>query len=248
MTEPFDVAAGLRELHASGFTWPEVARLTGASSGDYARKVASGAKPGRNIAGNVQALLTTGRQQAPAPRRTDKAGRLARVRGSAATGSRRPPPPPPAVTASSIGDRQLYRAAGSRRVGWTRAFDFPELNHPDGRPLTGAARRRALEGRRVSWFGVLDELRATARGQARGGARRVSFTVTARNPETLQLETAKIGGRGGYAVSDVLRQMRQEGVLEWLAHQLEGRNRTSGSPISDPDPEDIVSVTVEVAP
>src|SRR5690606_4589530 len=73
-------------------SWSALADAIGASSGDYVRKVASGAKPGNNLARNVSELMRTGEVSAPAPRRRAATGQRAKVRASRTTGapSRRP--------------------------------------------------------------------------------------------------------------------------------------------------------------
>lgn len=87
-----DVGRRIAEIKSrSGVTWDALARRLGASSGDYVRKVASGAKPGNNLRGAVDELMTAGRVQSAVPRRRTKAGELARVRAPrAAGGSIRP--------------------------------------------------------------------------------------------------------------------------------------------------------------
>jgi hypothetical protein len=81
-----DVGDALRALKASSrLTWDQLASSLGASSGDYVRKVASGAKPGRNLAPNVAELTARGKVSAPVRRRHNAAGQTARVRGK--TGS-----------------------------------------------------------------------------------------------------------------------------------------------------------------
>lgn len=84
MPEPTEVGLYIADLKArSGLSWADLASAIGASSGDYVRKVASGAKPGNNLRGAVTELRETGRATTTPERRRAASGELARVRGGA---------------------------------------------------------------------------------------------------------------------------------------------------------------------
>lgn len=111
--------AALRQIkEASSLSWAQIADVLGASSGDYVRKVAAGAKPGANLAPNVAELLTKGEVSKAVPRRTTAAGTVARVRASARTGATSRTPGQTAVVASE-NTRRLYRLP-SGRLGWSQ--------------------------------------------------------------------------------------------------------------------------------
>lgn len=221
MTTPGEVGAALNALKAStGWTWGQLADAVGASSGDYVRKVAAGAKPGLNLAGNVAELGTRGAVTAPVARRTTAAGTVARVRAAAASGA---PSRVPAAAARTPTEsaRQLYRGAAGR-LGWSRDFVLPR-NAPD-------------DARRLAGFGIVDELRSVARGQGRAGQRDVDITVTVQFGDGEE-RTHSLGRR---PVSDVLRGIRDEGgdVLDYIEDQFDGRYGVAAG--------NIVGVTVNV--
>jgi hypothetical protein len=110
-----DIGRTLAELKArTGLTWDQLAGTLGASSGDYVRKVARGAKPGRNLATNVAELMSTGSVRAAVPRRRAASGQIARVRAPAIAEA---PSRRPAETAIVGEGRRLFRTA-SGRMGW----------------------------------------------------------------------------------------------------------------------------------
>jgi hypothetical protein len=197
---PSDVGLALADIKArTGLSWSGVADLVGASSGDYVRKVASGAKPGDNLRGNVAELLSAGRVAAPVPRRATKAGGLARVRGKRADPDTGTKSRVPAQQSFQADRRQLYTAAG--RLGWTSFVDVESMGHDRA---NGA---------------LYTEIVSAARGR-----RRIAFLVdqdTDDGPKRREL-----GGKGGYNAQTVRRIVREEfafDVLEWLSDQFDGR-------------------------
>lgn len=214
------VGAALAELKAStGWTWAQLADAVGASSGDYVRKIAAGAKPGLNLAGNVDQLRTTGTVTAPVARRTTAAGTVARVRAAASTGapSRTPAPASRTPTASA---RQLYRGAAGR-LGWSRDFTLP-------RGASDPARGAVSDA-------VRDELRSIARGQGRAGHRDVEILVTVRFGDGVE-RTHSLSRRG---VSDVLHDWDAgDDLYDYIADAFDGRYGVSAG--------NIVGVTVNV--
>lgn len=135
--------ATIAELKSrSGLTWSQLADALGASSGDYVRKVASGAKPGTNLAGAVSQLMSTGKVSDAPARRMAKSGGLARVRASASTGARSRIPDTTAPTALP---RRLFDI-GTGRLGWAQEtpIDSPET-------IAAAIRSAGRGHRRVSF-------------------------------------------------------------------------------------------------
>lgn len=221
MSTPGEVGAALNALKAStGWTWGQLADAVGASSGDYVRKVAAGAKPGLNLAGNVSELRTTGAVTAPVARRTTAAGTVARVRAAAGTGA---PSRVPAAASRTPTEsaRQLYRGA-SGRLGWSRQFGIPA-----GADSIIRADAAAL---------VMDELRSVARGQGKAGQRDVEILVTVRFGDGME-RTHTLDRR---PVSDLLRGIRGDGgdVLDWIEGEFDGRYGVAAG--------SIVGVTVNV--
>lgn len=197
-----EVGAILAELHArTGLSWSALADTIGASSGDYVRKVASGAKPGNNLAGVVRELMSTGEVSAAVPRRRAASGQIARVRAStrtAGTISRRPSDT--AVTAPA-GARRAFATAGGR-MGWARTIE---------------ADRGA-----VSTSDFLDTIRAAGRGR-----RRVVLRAQVRPRPGAPAEWVVIGEKGGYRPADILARLRKGGSVQaWLADQMSGRKYT----------------------
>lgn len=136
------VGATIAELKArSGLTWGELAEAIGASSGDYVRKVASGAKPGRNLAGAVGQLMTTGRVTDTPARRLTAAGDLARVRAPRSSGA---PSRVPDVKAPRPVPRRLFDI-GTGRLGWAK-----DISAADPDTIRAAVRSAARGRRRVS--------------------------------------------------------------------------------------------------
>lgn len=180
----------------TGLSWQAIADTIGASSGDYVRKVASGAKPGNNLTAVVGELLETGQVAKAAPRRRDRAGNVARVRQSraaqAATGT--PSRRPAETTVRAPKDaRRVFR--GDRgRMGWAQTLDAGD---PDA---VRAALTSAGRGRR----------RVVLRARVRDKSGRTRWV--------------EIGSRGGYRPGDVAAGIRSHGgVGEWLATQTSGR-------------------------
>lgn len=221
MTTPESVGAALASLKAAtGWSWAQLADAVGASSGDYVRKVASGAKPGLNLAGNVAELGARGYVTAPVPRRTTASGEIARVRAAGAARSVRPAPAPsvPSTTA-----RELFRSSAGR-LGWSRTFGTP---HGAGRQAAGDE--------------IVRELRSAGRGQGAAGPRGVSISVRVRFGDGTELEAGSLGQPVPLRIADVLAGIRDEGdVFDWIADQWEGRyGVTAGN---------VISVTVNVIP
>lgn len=124
-----DVGRTIAEIKAragDGLTWDALARRLGASSGDYVRKVASGAKPGHNLRTAVDELMRAGRVQTPVQRRRTKTGELARVRASRATGAPSRVPDPvqldPTRGTLSVGPAGALRWSGEYAVTETNAI------------------------------------------------------------------------------------------------------------------------------
>lgn len=198
MATPSETGRILAELkQRTGLSWPALADTLGISSGDYARKVASGAKPGRNIAAVVREAWETGEVTKAVPRRRDASGRIARVRASRTmTGQPSRRPAETALRAPS-GARRLF-ATGDGRMGWAQAVPAS-----DGTVDAGD---------------VMDAVRAAGRGR-----RRVHFRVQVRPRPGAPAHWVTIGEKGGYTPRDVLARMRQLGVEGWLHHQTAGR-------------------------
>lgn len=98
----------------TGLTWGQLADTIGASSGDYVRKVASGAKPGSNLASVVGELMARGEVAKAPARRRAASGAIAKVRAPGATGL---PSYRPAETTVRTPGRHLFRAADGK-LGW----------------------------------------------------------------------------------------------------------------------------------
>lgn len=136
----------------TGMTWPQIAGTIGASSGDYVRKVASGAKPGDNLTSAVAQLWQTGRVEAPVPRRRTKAGTIARVRAPASAPAPSRRPSETRITAGK--DRQMFRGA-SGKLGWAQGVGTDPATFRaavtaagrGGRRVTIRARVRGADGR-----------------------------------------------------------------------------------------------------
>lgn len=192
------------ELHRRGLTWDQIARSSGASSGDYVRKVAAGVKPGNNLLTNARELAQTGRVAAAAPRRVGAGGELARVRAPAASGA---PSRVPTPASFVPGARTIFQAARDGRAGWQQQTSAP---------ARGIGRESARQE-------VLDALRSAARG-----GRRVEFLVTGADGVPHRL-----GGKGGYDAGRALRGARREGddPFSWLEGQFDGRYGITASGI-----------------
>lgn len=115
-----EAGALLAELKArSGLSWQALAETIGASSGDYVRKVASGAKPGANLTAAARELTRTGTVTELPSRRRAKSGELARVRAAPATGAKSRQP----SEFRSRDPRSFYKLPGGR-YGWSIEFDI----------------------------------------------------------------------------------------------------------------------------
>lgn len=197
MAELNTVQATLAAIKAtSGLSWAQVAEVIGASSGDYVRKVASGAKPGRNLAANVAELMQRGQVSAPVPRRTTAAGTTARVRAPrAADGAASRTPSQQSVVAGPQA-RRLFRLP-SGRLGWQQTTGDPR--HAEG----------AREFKRLV-------------SSAGRGRHRVRIKVQVRIHG--QLRWVELGGKGGYLPGEIGKRVRLDGgVTQFLATQIEGR-------------------------
>lgn len=198
MPSPSATGATLAAIkEQTGLSWSALADVIGASSGDYVRKVASGAKPGNNLASNVAELMRTGEVSRPAPRRVAASGQRARVRASASTGapSRRPAEN---VVRPPDQRRRMFRK-GDGRMGWTQATGDASSSGADA---FRAAVRSAGRGRhRVKLYVRVRD--------GRGGTKRV-----------------EIGERGGYRARDILDGLRSNGgdLAQYLASQTAGRS------------------------
>src|SRR5690606_8412868 len=119
-----------------------LADAIGASSGNYVRKVASGAKPGANLAANVNELMRTGEVTKPVERRLDAQGRRARVRAGreAGTPSRRPAE----TVVRPPGERTRFFTKANGKRGWTKGTGAADA---DGVQEFRKAVRAAGQGR-----------------------------------------------------------------------------------------------------
>lgn len=118
----------LRELKdQSGLSWAGLSDMLGASSGDFVRKVASGARPGRNIEPNVRELYNMGAVSRPVERRRTKSGKVAKVRGTKDAGSYTPSENQLRAPAEA---REMFRTAKDR-LGWKKATGSPDSPEND---------------------------------------------------------------------------------------------------------------------
>lgn len=184
MPEPTAVGLALTAIKkASGMSWPELARTLGASSGDYVRKVASGAKPGRNLAGNVETFQQAGRVYQPVPRRkAPGTGLPARVR--ARGGSRVPEP-----TQLRRRVRGQYGETTTYARGGATAIHHVELPRTEG-----IGRERGREA-------VMRIVRQAARD-----GKRVRFVLARQGGDSTPL-----GRHGGYDPRGFLQRAHAEG-------------------------------------
>lgn len=137
-----EVGRTLATLKAeTGLTWDRLADAIGASSGDYVRKVASGARPGQNLARAVGELMATGQVSSPVPRRTTRAGTIARVRAPRAAGTPSRVPAPTRVAATD--SRSFFRTPRGR-IGWAQ-----NVGGADDRGLRQALASAGRGGKRV---------------------------------------------------------------------------------------------------
>lgn len=193
----------IKEL--TGLTWEQLAEVIGASSGDYVRKVASGAKPGLNLAANVTELMERGAVSAPVPRRVTASGKTAKVRApKAAEGAAsRTPSQQSVVTGENA--RRLFRLPNGK-LGWQQTTGDPR--HAEG----------AKEFNRL----------ITSAGR---GRHRVRLKVHV--PVNGKMRWVDVGGRGGYTTEYIRKRVKSDGgVTQFLATQLEGREY-GGAAIGD---------------
>lgn len=190
-----ETGALLARLHAdTGLSWQALADTIGASSGDYVRKVASGAKPGNNLAGVVGELMSTGSVQRAVPRRRAASGKIARVRAAGATGAPSRRPSETAVRAPSEGRRVFTGSKG--RLAWARST---------GGPTNGAAFRDAI-------------------ASAGRGRKRVSFRAKMRDANGTERWVTIGGKGGYSPADVRKGLARDGGVGDWLAGQVSKRN------------------------
>lgn len=218
MAELLPHQAFLAELHASGLTWAEVARMTGASSGDMARKVATGVKPGANLVGNVRHVMQTGEgATAPAPRRRAATGELARVRAKPAAAGERPSSVP-ARAHFTVSPRRLHRDPDGQ-LKWTQTVSVPKSE--------GIGRER---GRAA----IVDALGKAGKGRHD----RVQFRITLASGRS-----GLVGGKAGYSTRRARAAVKREGEdpYAWLADQV---GHGTGSLGAGFEASDIVSVEV----
>lgn len=194
---PSATGAILAELKTrTGLTWAQLAQTIGASSGDYVRKVASGARPGRNLDTAVADLMATGRvHEAPARRRA-ASGELARVRASRSTGA--PSRIPEQQAPQGVAPRELFRMSGGR-LGWSQGIAA------DNAEAIRAAIRSAGQGRhrvafRVTFTDANGHKRVVTLGQKGGYKPR---TVLDEMDDPADWLAAEVGARGGYGVGDL---------------------------------------------
>jgi hypothetical protein len=139
-----DTGRILAELHArTGLSWQQLAETIGASSGDYVRKVAGGAKPGNNLAGAVGELMQRGRVVTAPERRRAASGELAKVRAPASSGA--PSRIPEQQQVKRAAKREVFRMGGGR-LGWTQ-----ELAADDPDAIRAAVRSAGRGRHRVSF-------------------------------------------------------------------------------------------------